>query len=74
MDIDLIFIAGLVIGAFSLPALVSAFADRRAPRLAAVFMMLSGAMVTYAVQVRDEPYVLRDLDVVFLTVLSRYIN
>lgn len=74
MDLDLIFVAGLVIGAFSLPALVSAFADRRAPRMAAVLMLISGAMVTYAVQMREEPYVLKDLDVVFLTVLSRYIN
>lgn len=74
MDIDLIFVTGLVIGAFSLPALVSAFADRRAPRMAAVFMMLSGAMVTYAVQMRDTPYVLENLDDVFVSVVARYLN
>lgn len=74
MDIDLIFVLGIVIGAFSIPALVSAFSERRTPRMAAIFMMACGVMITYAVQMREEPYVLEDLDDVFLTVLARYVN
>ncbi|WP_439154342.1 hypothetical protein [Yoonia sp.] len=74
MDIDLIFVVGAVIGAFSIPALVSAFADRRVPRMAAVFILISGVMITYAAQMRPEPYVLEQLDEVFVSVVARYIN
>ncbi|MBE0412350.1 hypothetical protein [Yoonia sp.] len=74
MDIDLIFVVGSVIGAFSIPALVSAFADRRAPRAAAVAIVISAAMVAYAMQMRLEPYVLENLDDVFISVIARYIN
>ena len=74
MDIDLIFVAGIVIGAFSIPAIVSAFSDRRAPRMAAVFMMISAGMITYAVQMRAEPYILEQLDDVFISVVARYVN
>lgn len=74
MDIDLIFVVGIVIGAFSIPALVSAFADRRVPRAAAVFIIISGVMITYAAQMRPEPYALEKLDEVFVSVVARYIN
>lgn len=74
MDIDLIFVAGIVIGVFSIPAIVSAFSDRRAPRLAAVFVMVSAGMVAYALQMREEPYVLEKLDDVFISVVARYLN
>lgn len=74
MDIDLIFVAGIVIGAFSIPAIVSAFSDRRAPRMAAIFVMISTGMITYALQMRGEPYVLENLDDVFVSVVARYLN
>ena len=74
MDIDLIFVAGIVIGAFSIPAIVSAFSDRRVPRMAAIFVMISAGMVTYALHMREEPYVLEKLDDVFISVVARYLN
>lgn len=74
MDIDLIFVLGIVIGVFALPSMVSAFSERRAPRVAALFIMISGMMVTYAVHMREEPYVLEQLDNVFVSVVARYLN
>ena len=74
MDYDLIFVVGLVIGAFTIPALVSAYADRRAPRLAALFVIISGGMIAYAAHMRAEPYELDQLDDVVLAVLARWVN
>lgn len=74
MDIDLIFVLGIVIGAFGVPALVSAYSEWHLPRRAAMLFMISGAMITYAMYLRQEPYVLENLDEVFVSVLARYLN
>ncbi|WP_296422730.1 hypothetical protein [Yoonia sp.] len=74
LDIDLIFVLGLIAGAFSIPALVSAFADRRAPKMSVLIMLISAGMIGYAVQQRPEPYELDKLDEVFVSVVGRYLN
>jgi len=74
MDIDLIFILGLIIGAFSIPALVSAFADRRVPKMPAISIMISAAMLTYAIQQKPDAYRFDRLDDVFVAVVARYLG
>lgn len=74
MDFDLIFVAGLIIAAFSIPALVSAFSDRRFPKGALVALIVGGVMVFYPAQQRPGNYTLDTVDDVFVSVVARYLN
>lgn len=74
MDIDLIFILGLVIGVFAVPAVVSALLDGRVPRVASVVLVIGGGMVAYAVSKTPSGYALGDIPDVFVRVVARYLN
>jgi hypothetical protein len=50
MTTDLALVLGIVIAAFSIPSILSAFSDRRAPRASAITILIAGALVLYAIQ------------------------
>ncbi|SDN86706.1 hypothetical protein SAMN05216196_102380 [Lutimaribacter pacificus] len=72
-DSDLIFITGLVLCVFAIPSIVSAFSDRRAPRVATLVLMAGGAMVVWAIQSQPGGYRIEDIPDVFVRVLARFI-
>ncbi len=73
MDMDVIFVVGLVIAAFSLPGFVSAFSDRRFPKMPLVMALMGGGMVYFAIQQNEGAYTLETIDDVFVSVVARYI-
>lgn len=74
MDPDLMLVIGLVVGGFSIPSIMGAFADGRVPRAAAIAVMVSGGLIVLAI--RDHPggYSISDIPDVFVGVVARYIN
>ncbi len=74
MDLDLIFVIGLIIAAFSIPALVNAFSDRRWPRGSAVALVVGVAAVIYVARQEPDLYTVDRVDDVFVSVVARYIN
>ena len=52
MTTDLALVLGIVIAAFSIPSILSAFSDRRAPRASAITILIAGALVLYAIQTK----------------------
>lgn len=74
MDIDLIFVVGVVISAFAIPSLVSAYADRRWPRQAILMVLLGGLAIAYAIQENPGVYGPGTVDDVIVDVLGRYLN
>ena len=48
IDTDLALVVGLVIGAFAVPSIVSAYIDGRTPRVAMIAIVLSGVSLVYA--------------------------
>jgi len=74
MDLDLIFVAGLLVGAFAIPSLVSAFADRRLPVQAVVMFIVAGVAIAYTIQEDAARYTVDNTDDVVVEVLGRYIN
>ncbi|SDW65234.1 hypothetical protein [Litoreibacter albidus] len=74
MDYDLILVLGIVIGVLTIPAMLSAFLDGGAPRVAAVAAVISGGMIVYALYNVPGGYVISDLPEVFTKVVARFVR
>ncbi len=74
MDSDLALVIGLVIAVFSIPSVISAFSDGRAPRVAAFALIAGGALAAWAVTQKPGGYTVNDVPQAFVKVVARYIN
>jgi len=74
VDLDLVFVIGLILAAFSIPALVNAYSDRRWPRRSALALIIGFGMVVYTVRQAPEVYTLGTVDDVFVSVVAKYLN
>lgn len=72
MDTDLALVIGLVLGALSVPSILSAFSDKRAPRASALTILIAGGLVLYAMQTNAGGYQLSDVPDVFVRVVAKY--
>lgn len=73
MDPDLILIIGLVLGVFSIPAILSAFSEGRAPRVAALTIIIAGGMILWAISKSPTGYAISEIPVIFVEVVARYL-
>ncbi|MFK7751945.1 MAG: hypothetical protein AB8B51_05300 [Sedimentitalea sp.] len=73
MDADLALTLGLIVAAFSIPSVLSALSDRRAPRASAVTVLIGGALILYAVTVKPGGYTLDRVPDVFFSVIARFL-
>lgn len=74
MSPDLALVLGVVLAAFSIPSIMSAMIDRRAPRASAITVLLAGGLILFALQTNPGGYALQDVPDAFVRVLARYIN
>ena len=74
MDADLFFVVGIVIIGFAIPAILGAFTEGRAPRSAAILIMIGGSLIALAVYDRPNAYSFQTLPDAFVRVVGRYIN
>jgi hypothetical protein len=72
MDPDLALSLGLVIAAFSVPSILSALSDKRAPRASAITVLMGGLLILYAVQSKPGGYTFDQVPDVFVSVVARY--
>lgn len=72
MDADLLFVVGLSLGVFTIPAILSALIDGRPPRTAAFLVIIGGLMVGYAVLEKPNSYRIDTIPSVFAKVIARY--
>lgn len=73
MDPDLTLTLGLMIAAFSVPGVLSALSDRRAPRASAVTVLIGGCLILYATMTNPGGYEVTDVPDVFVRVMERYL-
>lgn len=71
MDPDVLFVFGCVLGVLAIPAVISAFADGRAPRAPALIILLAIGLIGYAMIERPGNYSLDTLPDVFARVISQ---
>ena len=74
MDPDTTLIAGRVLAVLSLPAVFSAFADGRTPRIAAIVMIIAGGMVVFALSTKPGGYRMHEIPQVFFQVVGKFTN
>lgn len=73
-DPDLLFVIGLVMGLLAFPALLSAFSESRAPRSAAILIMISAGLIAIATMRKPGGYSVADAPDVFFSVIGRLVN
>lgn len=74
MDHDLALVVGLVVGIFSIPAVVSSISEHRAPRIAAIALIVSGGLVAWAATQKPGGYSVSDVPQTIVKVIGRYVN
>ena len=74
MDADLFLTVGIALGVLTIPSLLSAWTESRAPRLGAIFLMAAAGLVVLAVSQKPGGYKISDVPHVMLEVVARYVN
>lgn len=72
MDTDLALVLGIIIAALSIPSILSAVSDKRAPRASAITVLIAGGLIVFAIQGKPGGYSLENLPDVFVSVVARY--
>lgn len=74
MNNDLMFVIGIILAAFSVPPILGAVIEGRAPRAAAITVMIAGGLIALAVQQNPGGYSFAEIPDVFVSVIGRYIR
>ena len=74
MDPDLLLVLGLIIAAFSIPSVLSAMSDRRAPRASSITILIGGALILLAVLTKPGGYVASEIPDVFVRVVRGFMG
>lgn len=73
MDPDLALVLGIIIGGFSIPSILSAISDSRAPRASALTILIAGGLILYALQNSPGGYTLQQIPDIFVNVVARFL-
>jgi hypothetical protein len=71
MDTDLMLVVGIILGVMSIPAMLNAFSDGRAPRAASIIVLIAGVLIFLAVNEHRPAYKPSDLPDVFARVFRQ---
>ncbi len=74
MDTDLVLTLGILLLVLTLPSLLSAWVEGRAPRVGAIMLIASMAMIMSALLSRPGGYAINDIPGVMVGVVARVIN
>ncbi|MCR8825070.1 hypothetical protein [Pseudosulfitobacter koreensis] len=73
LDSDLAMVIGVVFALLSIPSILSAMSDGRAPRASALTILIAGALILYAIQTRPGGYSIADVPHAFVVVAARFL-
>lgn len=72
MPYDLYLVIGIVVLAFAIPSILSAYSNSRMPRIAVLAVLIGGGLVVYAVLSKPGGYNLHDVAHAFVAVIAEY--
>jgi hypothetical protein len=73
MDIDLMLVIGITLVVLTIPSMVSAFSDGRAPRFAALVLLIGGTLLVIALNGKPSGYQPAEIFGSFGKVFNRYV-
>lgn len=74
MNADYLMTIGLVLGLFSIPAMLSSYAEARVPRGSMAAFILAGALIVFAYSQNPQRYAVAQLPNVVVTVIADIIK
>jgi hypothetical protein len=74
MDPDLFLVIGLVLAVLTIPSLLSAYSESRAPRAASVVVLVAGVLIVIALTNKAGGYTIAEIPDVIFRVIGRYLN
>ncbi|WP_113913144.1 hypothetical protein [Roseovarius dicentrarchi] len=74
MTPDVILVTGIILGVFSVPAIVSTMSDRRSPGAAIIVLISAGGLVIWATSIKPGGYSLTDVPNAFVRVIGHILN
>ncbi len=74
MNTDIALTIGLVIGVFSVPAMLSAYSENRMPRVSMLAFLAAAATIAWAWAAHPEGYALADIPNVVVSVIAKMIR
>lgn len=74
MDTDLFLTIGIVLAVLTIPSLLSAWTESRAPRFAAIILLSSAVLIVTALTQKPGGYAFQDIPQVMMGVVGRYLN
>ncbi|MBL4918351.1 hypothetical protein [Szabonella alba] len=74
MDPDLMLVIGLVLAVLTIPSMLSAYAESRPPRAAAIVSLIAGVLIAVALTNKAGGYSIAEIPDVFYRVIGRYLN
>ncbi|MFD2174579.1 hypothetical protein [Rhodobacter lacus] len=74
LDADIYLVLGIIVSAFAIPGVLSAFAESRPPRSAAVAVLVGGGLILYAFATRPGGYTPAQIPEAFTRVLAEILG
>ncbi len=74
MTNDIYLVVGIVVLVFAIPSIVSSFSEKRAPRLAAIAVLIGGGLVALAVSQQPGGYRIEDIPHAFTRVIGAWLR
>ncbi|MEO0937716.1 MAG: hypothetical protein AAFY38_06140 [Pseudomonadota bacterium] len=74
MHADIALVLGIIIGGLSVPSILSALSDSRAPRASALTILIAAGLVYYAFTTHPGGYTLQDIPDAFVRVVALVVN
>jgi len=74
MNNDQMLVIGLVLCALSLPSLLSAYSEARAPRAGAIMLLIGGVLLVVALSRQPSGYTFAEIPDVFVRVIGGLMN
>jgi hypothetical protein len=74
MDPDLFLVIGLALAVLTIPSLLAAYSESRAPRAAAIVVLVAGVLIVIALTNKPGGYTIGEIPDVIFRVIGRYVN
>ena len=74
MNNDQMLVIGIVLCALSLPSLLAAYSESRAPRTGAIFLLIGGVLLVVALSRQPSGYTFAEIPDVFVRVIGGLMN